>query len=281
MLTVATPTGFTAARSYCQGMTDALTTGTVFAERYEITTMKTLSSALMTGTAIDRKTSGPVIIHLFCSNVSASARWREVFCDDVKRLKAVPDFGQPRVLDCEIKENVAALICESVAGEPLIKAGQVQTPSSVVAWSLDIASLLSQFHELNPPLYSRSSRYETLWAKPDEGATLVRFGVAEPPVGTSVTTGLSVFVAPEAFGNSARTMSPAADAYWLGATMLLALNGTPPPSSLERASRSTPLPRAAGIPDDMWRLLDSMVAFKPADRPSMDQVYRKLLVVRC
>jgi hypothetical protein len=146
--------------------------------------------------------------------------------------------------------------------------GQAQDADTVMAWATDIASLLARFHGLVTPVFVRSSRSEIVWRKADATATLLRFGVPEPPVATSLSSDVSPYQAPETFGNSPRELSEGADTYWLGSVMLLALNGSAPPTGLERAARPKISKRAPNIPDNLWHLVLSMVSMKASERPT-------------
>ncbi|HEY4001798.1 MAG TPA: hypothetical protein VGO93_23175 [Candidatus Xenobia bacterium] len=250
--------------------------GTVIADRYEMDIVHPWTPAMVAGSAADRKTGKRVGVHLFVSDASASPKWREAFLLGGQALRAVPDLGQPRVLEAFFSDHSGVLVTDWLEGGPLLVEGEMHDPATVVAWATDVATLLSQLHARPAPVFGRNSRHEVLWRKTNGMATLLRYGVPEPPAGTSFTKGVSPYQAPETFGNSPRLAAVAADTYWLGAVMLLALTGKPPTSGLDRAAKNVTLQRPAGVSDAFWKLVNSMVAVKPTDRPSADDIQRRL-----
>ncbi len=251
--------------------------GSLLGDRYELQTLFKSTPAMLYGDAIDTRTGKPVTVHLFHSKIPAATRWKEQFMADARRLAGLPPSDLAAVVDHFAVGDGLALVSEGILGQPLITEGERQDPATVTAWAADIATLMNFLHHRAEPVYLRLSRPDPLWRKLNGAATLLRYGVPEPPAATTMTSDISPYQAPEAFGNLARAATAAADSYWLGAVMLLALNGRKPPTGPDRAARKLALSRTEGVPDEVWKLIGRMVAIAPQDRPGAEEMQKRLI----
>lgn len=226
-----------------------------------------------------------------CREPAATHRFAREFAV----LRGRPHPNVVSVFDLIDDGESRAIVMEHVTGGDLRRRldaapGRRVDPALALRWAADIAVGLDHLHRAGA--VHRDVKPENILLAPspegNEAAKLGDFGLARLTGSTSVThdgafRGTPDYASPEALAlGPRRPVTPAADIYSLGCVLFEMLTGTPPfrveGDVLATALRQTmePATRPAGIDDDLWTVLDAMLAKRPKDRPAAVAVAAQL-----
>lgn len=155
----------------------------------------------------------------------------------------------------------------------------------------DVAAGLAHVHDRG--LVHRDVKPGNVIVRPDGRAVLLDLGLAfapgeplpaDPAIagGDGYLVGTMDYLAPEQARN-ATAVGPAADLYGMGCALFYALTGSPPfpahgTKQKMRRHREDPLPGVANVPPEFARLVTSLMAKTPAERPSGAEKVRDRLL---
>lgn len=146
---------------------------------------------------------------------------------------------------------------------------------------------LRSVHEAG--LVHRDLKPANIMLGPD-GPIVIDFGLArlrEQDVGLTATgqpVGTLTYMSPEQ-ARGDRDLTTATDVYAFGAALVFALTGhtiyaqTHPIALLKRIDTADDLPDTRGVPAELESLMDGMLGYEPSTRPSLDEVFRRLIDV--
>ncbi|RQX00061.1 serine/threonine-protein kinase [Micromonospora inaquosa] len=251
-----------------------------------------------------RNTPGPAVT--FGSAESAAfneavAADRERFLREIRTTARLELPGIPAVYDFGVEESTGRiyLVMQLVYGQTLAELIASRTYAAdpwpitwAVAITAQVAATLVDVHRVD--VVHRDIKPTNLMVSDGGVVKVLDFGVAilrgasALPRLTQVglTVGSPPYMPPEqVLGNP---VGPASDVYALGCVLYEALTGRVP--FVETTSRSyqdhhvnTPAPTAralrADVPSDLDNLVARMLAKRPADRPSAEDVYETLLPI--
>jgi len=191
-----------------------------------------------------------------------------------------------RVHDLVVEGGSAAIVMDLVEGsnlrQVLNEAGTL-APAEAARLIGELLLALGAVHAIG--IVHRDVKPENVLIGSDGELRLTDFGIARLARGPSLTRmsgliGTPEYLAPELAEREHAT--PAADVYAVGILFYELLSGfTPfcgghPVAVLRRHIEEAP-PRLAGIPDDLWDLLASMLAKEPTTRPSVAEAHQRLV----
>jgi serine/threonine protein kinase len=203
-----------------------------------------------------------------------------------------------RTLDAGEADGVHYIVMEYVPGRTLkqvvTEAGPLPVPAAARVFA-DAAAGLSHLHARG--LIHRDLKPSNLMVRPDGRAMLLDLGLAlrvdedlpdDPAVvgGRGYILGTMDYIAPEQ-AVDATDVGPRADLYALGCSLYFALTGLPPfpggdsKQKLRWHRTEDPPPvdhLNPAVPGAFARLVDRLMAKRPADRPNSAGVVRELLL---
>jgi eukaryotic-like serine/threonine-protein kinase len=130
-------------------------------------------------------------------------------------------------------------------------------PDEAIRAGREIADALAHAHAHG--IVHRDVKPDNVWLDADGEAALGDFGIAlGEGEASGVSAGTPHYAAPEQLEGG--EVTPRSDLYALGATLHELLTGRPP----ERGA----VPRLAGVPEELERVVASLLAVRPEDRPA-------------
>ena len=155
----------------------------------------------------------------------------------------------------------------------------------------DVAAGLAHVHECG--IVHRDVKPANVMVRPDGRGVILDLGLSfapgeplpeDPAIagGRGYVVGTMDYLAPEQ-AKHATEVGPAADIYGLGCSLFYALTGMPPfpaegTKQKVRRHRHDPPPGIANVPPEFARLVQSLMAKAPAERPQSGQAVRDLLL---
>jgi hypothetical protein len=233
--------------------------------------------------AHDERLDRPVAIKQIAIAPDAAASSRNRALREARAAARLHVANVVQVYDVVEEEGNAYLIMELVDApnlNTLVRRKGPLEPDAVAAIGLQILDALEAAHRVG--IVHRDVKPSNVLMN-DEMPRLTDFGIArlgdDPGLtSTGVVMGTPAYIAPEyARGEP---VGPAVDHYGLGATLYFAVEGEPPFSaggslSTVMAVVSSP-PRTIARAGPLTDLLTELLAKDPADRPSADEIRRRL-----
>ena len=145
-------------------------------------------------------------------------------------LKNLDHPALPRIVDIIEEGECYYIVMDYVEGENLKSILETQGPQdqrTVISWILQVASVLSYLHNLDPPIIYRDMKPSNIILQPNGSLKLIDFGIArvykEGKKEDTMALGTSSYAAPEQFtsekkGSKGRS-DVRSDIYSLGITM--------------------------------------------------------------
>lgn len=201
------------------------------------------------------------------------------FMQERSILASVNNAHVIRVIDLVVEGNTVGLVMEQVNGEDLRHYLRRNGPLPA-AMALRLIDQILQgviaIHEAG--IIHRDIKPENILVDESNGSISLKItdlGIAssylKPSAADTAVLGTPHYMAPEVI--QGRGASPATDMYSVGVVLYEMLTGLPPFADssrsivLERKLTDEPS-RIDGIPEDLWQLVDLLLAKNPASRPS-------------
>ncbi|GAB1641453.1 serine/threonine-protein kinase [Krasilnikovia sp. MM14-A1259] len=216
--------------------------------------------------------------------------FRERFAAEVEILKTVTGSRVARLERANLDDDPPWLAVMFVPGlsvhRQIEEAGPLETRSGAMLGALIVDGLRS-VHEAG--LVHRDLKPANIMLGP-AGPIVIDFGLARlherdsHVTATGQPVGTLAYMSPEQ-ARGDRDLTAATDVYALGATLVYALTGhtvygqASPVALLRRIDDPTDLPDTTGVPAELKSLVDGMLGYEPSTRPSLDEVYRRLVEV--
>lgn len=236
------------------------------------------------------RTADRVALKLIRSELIEKREVRERFAAEVKNLQTAFGSRVARLEDADPYGDPAWLAVEYVPGRTLRQhvddRGPLPLPLAAMVGAM-LADGLGKVHQAG--LLHRDIKPQNIMLGPD-GPKLIDFGLSVLIERENYLTkpgdlvGTPAYMSPEQVQGE-RELTPAADSYALGATLVFALTGrnlyppTTPWNLLLRISDPADLPDLSGVPPELAGLLGAMLAFDPGARPKLDDIRARLLTV--
>lgn len=197
----------------------------------------------------------------------------DTFNRELSLLSNLNHSHLPTIHEHFIDETHWYLVMDFIDGEPLDEYLQQSQQSylplkQVLAIGNQLCDVLRYLHQLKPAVIFRDLKPGNIMYTPGGRIYLIDFGIARrfKPGQTRDTTPLGSpgFASPEQYGKAQTT--PRSDIYSLGATLYFLLTGYDPsttPFHLPPIDTLCPT-----LPEPLARLITSMLALDPADRPA-------------
>jgi serine/threonine-protein kinase len=268
--------------------------GAVLAERYRLERLLGTGGMgavfLAENTTIGRKVAIKVLRRAYVENAEMIARFRqEGLASSTIRHRGVVD-----VLDMGTADtDTAFIVMELLQGETLRARVAREGPLPLAAGCAIVSEVLdvvAAAHEQG--VIHRDLKPENIFLvdRPVPGVKVLDFGLSKFPHGDLTEAGrifgTPQFMAPEQAQNTKR-VGPAADLYATGGILFHALTGRPPfmgetPAAVvaQLLRDSPPLLRTLrkDVPEDLERLVASLLAREPERRPSSARAAREALL---
>ncbi|MBT8226238.1 MAG: protein kinase [Dactylosporangium sp.] len=216
--------------------------------------------------------------------------FRSRFAAEVEILKTVTGSRVARLERANLDDDPPWLAVIFVPGRSLQRqveeAGPLDLRSGAMLGALIVDGLRS-VHEAG--LVHRDLKPANIMLGPS-GPIVIDFGLArlgEPDSHVTATgqpVGTLAYMSPEQ-ARGERDITTATDVYALGATLVYALARhtvypqANPVAMLRRIDDPADLPDTAGVPAELKPLVDGMLGYEPSARPSLDEVFRRLVEV--
>ncbi|PKW17783.1 protein kinase domain-containing protein [Saccharopolyspora spinosa] len=215
-----------------------------------------------------------VVLKLILPN--AGAETAEHFDREMRIMRRLNHPNLARTIAGSADSDVTYLAVEFLDGHTLDRLGRTRLPIPwVAALGAQIANGLSAAHSAG--VVHRDLKPSNVMVLRGGVVKVLDFGmgrIVESGRGTGMTVDAARYLAPEQFGSSA--VFQAADLYSLGCVLFELLTGVPPfrggtPFELGHKHRHETLPPLRplrpDLPDGMARLVESLLAKRPVDRP--------------
>ncbi len=215
---------------------------------------------------------------------------RRRFTDEIGNLRMVYGARVARFEDVGVGDDPPWFAVEYVPGPTLREHVEAHGPLGVALVAILGAALaegLGKIHQAG--VLHRDLKPQNIMLGPD-GPKVIDFGLAVLAARTAHLTesghvvGTLAYMPPEQAGG-AWQLTPAADVYALGATLVYAATGRvlyPGAGRLEMLARITDPgshPDLTRVPPELGALFGAMVAFDPPARPGLDAVTSRLLAI--
>jgi serine/threonine protein kinase len=207
---------------------------------------------------------------------------KEQFQSEARLLARLRHPNLVIIYDTFVSDSLPILVLEMVEGKNLEQIAQLApkpiSQKRVLTWAKDLLETLSFLHTQNPPIIVRGLHPRHIVLDVRRQLRLIDFGLAksmdEKGAGThNIVKGLGEdgFASLEQ-GAYSKT-DARSDLYSLGAILYFLLTKQVPPSAPRRiVAPDDPLedPRAINptVTEDMWKAIQSVMAFRPNDRPN-------------
>ncbi len=216
--------------------------------------------------------------------------FRARFAAEVETLKTVTGSRVARLERASLDDDPPWLAVVFVPGRSLQNQIEVGGPLDARTGSMLGALLvegLRSVHEAG--LVHRDLKPANIMLGPT-GPIVIDFGLArlrehhDSLTATGQPVGTLAYMSPEQ-ARGERDLRTATDVYALGATLVYALTGhtvfaqANPIALLKRIDSPDDLPDTAGVPAGLRSLVDGMLGYEPITRPSLDEVFRRLIEV--
>ena len=216
--------------------------------------------------------------------------FRARFAAEVETLRTVHGSRVARLERADLDADPPWLAVEFVAGRSLQAQVEAGGPLDARTGSMLGALLVDGLRSVHDAgLVHRDLKPANIMLGPS-GPIVIDFGLAvvrERAAGLTATgqpVGTLAYMSPEQARGS-KDLTTATDVYALGATLVYALTGhtvyarANPMALLYRIGNPDDLPDTAGVPVELAALVDAMLAFEPATRPTLAQASARLLAV--
>jgi serine/threonine protein kinase len=216
--------------------------------------------------------------------------FRDRFAAEVETLKTVTGSRVARLERANLDDDPPWLAVMFVPGLSLQRqveeAGPLDVRSGAMLGALIVDGLRS-VHEAG--LVHRDLKPANIMLGPS-GPIVIDFGLArlrEPESHVTATgqpVGTLAYMSPEQ-ARGERDITTATDVYALGATLVYALTRhtvypqANPVALLKRIDDPADLPDTTGVPAAVKSLVDGMLGYEPSTRPSLDEVFHRLVEV--
>jgi serine/threonine protein kinase len=253
---------------------------TLLADRYELGARLGAGGSADVFAAEDRVLQRPVAVKVVRGAVAPTDRAR--FESEAVLLASLTHPGLVQIYDVGEQDGDAFVVLELIEGPSLAeRLGDGPLPSEeVAALGVDLADVLAYIHAHG--VVHRDVAPANILCAPDGHPRLADFGIARLVdstrlTATGTTIGTAAYMAPEQVAGE--EVTPAADVYALGLVLLELLTGRrafPGSPAEAAAARLVRPPDTNGVPPDWRRLLTSMTARAPHERPSAREVRDRL-----
>jgi serine/threonine-protein kinase len=254
------------------------TQGVSFGGRYELQSRIAIGGMGEVWEATDHVIGRTVAIKILKDEYMGDPGFLERFRAEARHAALVNHEGIASVFDYGEENGSAFLVMELVPGEALstiLERDGALSPDKTLDYVAQTASALQAAHAAG--LVHRDIKPGNLLITPDGRVKITDFGIARiadqvPLTATGQVMGTVQYLSPEqASGHSA---SPATDVYSLGIVAYECLAGKRPFTGESQVAiamaqiNEQPPPLPATVPVPVQNLVMSMIAKKPADRPS-------------
>ncbi|MHB2021027.1 MAG: protein kinase domain-containing protein [Candidatus Xenobia bacterium] len=209
-------------------------------------------------------------------------QFQEQFEREAKILASLDHPNLAKVTDFFDDAGTAFLVMEFIEGEDLAsRAAPERAETIVLGWALQIVDALVYLHSRNPPIIMRDLNPRNIMLTGDGHIKLVDFGIARPLVkGQGTRTeirgyGTAGYAPPEQYGEGGT--DERSDLYSLGATLVYLLTNQSPPEAIARVTKRTALLALPGVTPHLSKLIESLMALSPDDRPSCAEDVRSAI----
>lgn len=254
--------------------------GTLVADRYEVRGRLACGGMADVLVAHDHRLQRDVALKVARSSTTSTDRAR--FDAEIRLLASLQHPHLVRMFDAGVHEGDAFLVLELADGPTLgamLCAGPVPE-DQLRSLGRDLAGALAHVHERG--ILHRDVKPANVLTAADGRWLLADFGIARLHDATGLTAtgtaiGTPAYLAPEQL--TGEPVTPAADVYALGLTLIEAATGRPvfagsgTEAAMARLARD---PDVSAAPAAWQGLLATMTARDPADRPSAAAVARQL-----
>jgi eukaryotic-like serine/threonine-protein kinase len=220
----------------------------------------------------------------------SDTEFRSRFADEVETLRTVNGSRVARLERADLNADPPWLSTQYVPGRSLQVQVETSGPLDVRSGAMLGALLvdgLRSVHEAG--LVHRDLKPANIMLGPS-GPIVIDFGLAvlrdrdARLTGTGQPVGTLAYMSPEQ-ARGDHDLTTATDVYALGATLVYALTGhtvyqqSNPIALLKRIDDPLDLPNTTGVPADLVSLVDGMLGYEPASRPSLESAYHRLVTV--
>jgi eukaryotic-like serine/threonine-protein kinase len=235
-------------------------------------------------------TADKFAIKVISPGLVSDDEFRARFAAEVETLKTVTGSRVARLERANLDDDPPWLAVVFVPGRSLQNQIEMGGPLDARTGSMLGALLvegLRSVHEAE--LVHRDLKPANIMLGPS-GPIVIDFGLARlrehhaSLTATGQPVGTLAYMSPEQ-ARDERDLTTATDVYALGATLVYALTGhtvfaqANPIALLKRIDNPDDLPDTAGVPDELRSLVDGMLGYEPDTRPSLDEVFRRLIEV--
>jgi predicted Ser/Thr protein kinase len=231
----------------------------------------------------ENRASERVAVKLLRTNVAESGEERERFAREAAAAKQVARFCTAQVIDADFAGDRPYIVSEYVPGPPLRTLVAERGPlegGALERLAIGIATALVAIHQAG--IVHRDLKPPNVLLGPD-GPRVIDFGIARIMDQTATVTGRALgtpaYMAPEQV--LGREITPAADIFAWGATVVFAANGVPPfgrGSFAELSSRILNAPPDLGaLTGPLRALVAACLEKDPARRPTASALLMRLL----
>tara|TARA_R110002096_G_scaffold433887_4_gene653874 strand:+ start:9632 stop:10756 length:1125 start_codon:yes stop_codon:yes gene_type:complete len=233
--------------------------------------------------AEERLSKRRVALKVLKPELGQSEKGRELFLNEMTILAHFDHANIVRCLSCSEIDGELVMALELLEGQTLRERLALEGPLSwmaAVAVVAQVAAALDVTHGQEPPIIHRDLKPENLMLVAGDQVKVMDFGIATAMYAMSKSTTHSIgtlqYMSPEQI--DAATIDARSDLYTLGLVFYEMLVGNPPFESesprellnLQCTSAPPELPSEvrSQMPKGVERLLFSLLAKKPADRPA-------------
>ncbi|MCC3776871.1 WD40 repeat domain-containing serine/threonine protein kinase [Streptomyces sp. UNOB3_S3] len=225
-----------------------------------------------------------VAVKLILPELANTPQFRDRFKREVDAARQVGGFHTAQVVDADPDAASPWLVTAFIPGPTLQRTVTERgplAPDAVLRLGAGLAEGLAAIHRCG--LVHRDLKPGNV-IMAEDGPRIIDFGVAHTPGDTMTRTGSVIgtyaYMSPEQI--RAEAVSPASDVFALGSVLAFAATGRSPfdatsvPAIVHRVTSGDPV--LDGLPGELDELVAACLAKAPADRPSTEDVLRRLSV---